>query len=396
MGDEMTTSAGPARRWDQQFRTECRRRGLRFVAEHGFIADEVYLSSLSVAVRVVADARVVRVEWMAQTKPLVLDDILWAAFMPDADLGGPRKRLNVRIYGVFTVSPLDIGAGTMEVPVSDEPAPHLAAVIGEFERVHARFIAEHSTMADFLTAVRAADTPPDPDQRRLREIVALIAADRREEAVAIADAELAQGNHGPMWSSPAGVYEWLSLYCKPPEVMAAFRASLVPTHARQVIAETSHSSLMGLARPRHHGMFLQQLRRFDGSDVWAMILSPLPSGSRSRPLSERASAATEYLQAAGRADAMTMEIRKRGGQDWGASWVRYVIGHPHRGPAVLDVAITLPRSTEMIARSEVFDADEAATLFDAYYQTGNVPAEYTLRPVEGYTEDDGYIDPPAR
>ena len=93
---------------------------------------------------------------------------------------------------------------------------------------------------------------------------------------------------------------------------------------------------------------------------------------------------------------MTMEIRKRGGQDWGASWVRYVIGHPHRGPAVLDVAITLPRSTEMIARSEVFDADEAATLFDAYYQTGNVPAEYTLRPVEGYTEDDGYIDPTTR
>jgi hypothetical protein len=91
-----------------------------------------------VAVRVVADARVVRVEWMAQTKPLVLDDILWAAFMPDADLGGPRKRLNVRIYGVFTVSPLDIGAGTMEVPVSDEPAPHLAAVIGEFERRRGR------------------------------------------------------------------------------------------------------------------------------------------------------------------------------------------------------------------------------------------------------------------
>ena len=171
-----------------------------------------------------------------------------------------------------------------------------------------------------------------------------------------------------MWSSHAGVYEWLSLYCKPPEVMAAFRASLVPTHARQVIAETSHSSLMGLARPRHHGMFLQQLRRFDGSDVWAMILSSLLQ-ARDRARCPRGHQATEYLQAAGRADAMTMEIRKRGGQDWGASWVRYVIGHPHRGPSVLDVAITLPRSTEMIARSEVFDADEAATLFDAYYQT---------------------------
>jgi adenine-specific DNA methylase len=48
----------------------------------------------------------------------------------------------------------------------------------------------------------------------------------------------------------------------------------------------------------------------------------------------------EYIQAAGRADAMTVEICKPGGQQqWGVDWVRYVIGHPDSEGAVLDVPI---------------------------------------------------------
>jgi hypothetical protein len=56
----------------------------------------------------------------------------------------------------------------------------------------------------------------------------LIAFGRRDQAAAMADAELAQDNHGPYWSGHAGVFEWLSLYWQPPEAMAALRASLVP------------------------------------------------------------------------------------------------------------------------------------------------------------------------
>ena len=102
--------------------------------------------------------------------------------------------------------------------------------------------------------------------------------------------------------------------------------------------------------------------------------------------------ALEYLQAAGRADQLIVEIRKAGGSQWGADWVRYVVGHPHEGSAPLDVPITLPKSTEMISAPEVFEADEAAQLFYGYYQTGEIPAQYTLRPVQGFTRDGTVID----
>jgi len=56
------------------------------------------------------------------------------------------------------------------------------------------------------------------------------------------------------------------------------------------------------------------------------------------------------------------------------------------------VPITLPFGPEMVSRSEVFTADEAAELFFTYYKTGGILAEYTLRPVEGFTKDGRNID----
>lgn len=50
-----------------------------------------------------------------------------------------------------------------------------------------------------------------------------------------------------------------------------------------------------------------------------------------------------------------LQIRKTGGEQWGADWVRYVIGHQHEETPVLDVPIELPRATEMIRRPEVFE-----------------------------------------
>jgi len=104
---------------------------------------------------------------------------------------------------------------------------------------------------------------------------------------------------------------------------------------------------------------------------------------------------TEYLQAAGRADAMTIEIRKPGGQQWGAQWVRYAVGHRHRGPSPLDVEIPtphIPPSPIRISAAEVFGADEATDLFVTYYKTGTIPDHCTLRPIEGFTTEGGIID----
>jgi hypothetical protein len=100
----------------------------------------------------------------------------------------------------------------------------------------------------------------------------------------------------------------------------------------------------------------------------------------------------EYIQALGRADALTVEICKPGGQQWGVDWVRYVIGHSHGEDAVLDVPIVLPYSTEMRSRSEVFGADEASHLFYDYYKTGDIPTRYALRSEQGFTREGGNID----
>ena len=89
---------------------------------------------------------------------------------------------------------------------------------------------------------------------------------------------------------------------------------------------------------------------------------------------------------------ITVEIRKPGGQQWGMEWVRYVVGHPHDGEAPIDVPIELPKNTDMISRAEVFEAEEAADLFISYYKTGDIPAGYALRPVEGYKADGDIVN----
>jgi hypothetical protein len=102
--------------------------------------------------------------------------------------------------------------------------------------------------------------------------------------------------------------------------------------------------------------------------------------------------ATTFLQAGGSADAMTVEIRKPGGAQRGVESVWYVVGHPHEGKQEPDVPIQLPRGAQMVNQSEVFAADEAAELFFTYYSTGDIPANYTLRPLNGWTADGTQVD----
>jgi hypothetical protein len=46
----------------------------------------------------------------------------------------------------------------------------------------------------------------------------------------------------------------------------------------------------------------------------------------------------------------------------------------------------------MVSRYEVFDADEATELFYTYFNTGDIPGHYRLRPVDGYTESGAIFD----
>lgn len=137
--------------------------------------------------------------------------------------------------------------------------------------------------------------------------------------------------------------------------------------------------------------FARTLRRFNGEKPWALTLVPLHGRDYGEMLRSNVEA-TEFLQAGGSADAMTIEIRRPGGRQWGVESVWGVVGHPVDGAGPLDVPIKLPHSTQMISKSEVFDADEAADLFFTYYQTGEIPSTYTLRPVNGWTADNVRVD----
>jgi hypothetical protein len=147
---------------------------------------------------------------------------------------------------------------------------------------------------------------------------------------------------------------------------------------------------------RDVSIFANPLHRFNGRDQWALTLYALPDDLSYDQMQAAKRDPTEYLQVGGMPDGMTIEIRKPGGEQWGAKWVRYAVGHPHDGDPPLDVPIKLPRSTQMISKPEVFTADEAAELFHTYYTTGEIPSKYTLRLIEGYGADGKFLAIPVK
>ena len=160
----------------------------------------------------------------------------------------------------------------------------------------------------------------------------------------------------------------------------------VPTHVMEF------SSGMASEKDGGSGLlhFQSPLRQLDGVERWFITLSPLPKGKRYSEVRDQLY--KEYIQAGGSAERMMLDIRKPGGEQWGARWVRYIIGHPRNDATVLDEAIQLPKGPEFVSADEVFSADEAGEILFTYYRTGDIPAGYVLRPVEGYTADDSLID----
>lgn len=141
--------------------------------------------------------------------------------------------------------------------------------------------------------------------------------------------------------------------------------------------------------------FAATLRRFDGEKRWGLGLFPLPTTMSYDEMLAAGKELTEYLQAGGSAERLTVEIRKPGGAAWGCQWVRYVVGHADNSTLVLNAEIPMPRGALYVAAAEVFDAEESADLFLAYHQTGELPEGYVLRPAEGYNPDGNSIELPS-
>lgn len=87
----------------------------------------------------------------------------------------------------------------------------------------------------------------------------------------------------------------------------------------------------------------------------------------------------EYIQSAGSAGALTIEIRRR---EQDGEFHQYVVGH--RGSDALsdDVELKVGEHSVRVRPSEVFAADEAADIFYQYFQTRTVIGSYALRELD--------------
>uniref|UniRef100_UPI00261400D6 hypothetical protein n=1 Tax=Microbacterium sp. TaxID=51671 RepID=UPI00261400D6 len=118
------------------------------------------------------------------------------------------------------------------------------------------------------------------------------------------------------------------------------------------------------------------LNRMNGTSFWAYSLWRAPEGSDlldDIPLSD------EYLQSAGSADALTIEVRVLG--DDGEPH-QYVVGKPGEKPTGAPSEVIRwddGRHSTTVYPNEVFTADEAAEVFYAYFLTDEVAEPYVLR-----------------
>jgi hypothetical protein len=121
---------------------------------------------------------------------------------------------------------------------------------------------------------------------------------------------------------------------------------------------------MGPRAPRSE--FARYLGNRDGRERWGLMLWALPAGFdyecevKDLPLNQ-------YLEAMGSSEALSVHIRKPGGRQWGADYVRYAIGHRTADPDPA-LSVRIPRGPHnpvlLVAVHEVFEAEEAADIVD--------------------------------
>ncbi len=148
-------------------------------------------------------------------------------------------------------------------------------------------------------------------------------------------------------------------------------------------ARTHVSEMNGYSREALNDFFRpypDQLRyglnQMDGTSFWAFSLWRAPEGANlldKLPLSEN------YIQCAGSAEALTVELRV---VDASGVAHQYVIGKPG-DPQAGDPSEVIPwddgRRSTRVYPNEVFTADEAADIFYAYFLTDTIPTTYHHR-----------------
>ena len=122
--------------------------------------------------------------------------------------------------------------------------------------------------------------------------------------------------------------------------------------------------------------FFQALKNMNGSSFFAYCLWPYPEELDFEEADY--SSSEEYLQCAGSAGALTVELRV---VEDGGGHVHCVVGRePLSGEC--DVVIPYDEFSVKVYPSEVFTAEQAAPLFDQYLKTTTIPEGYHLRQID--------------
>lgn len=147
-----------------------------------------------------------------------------------------------------------------------------------------------------------------------------------------------------------------------------------PTHIDQMNGRTRGAFLDDLRPYPDEIRFV--LNRMNGTSFWAWSLWRAPEGAdllESIPFSE------EYMQCAGTAKALALEVRRL---DPDGTAHQYAIGKPGgdlTGEPTEVIRFDNGRHSTTVYPHEVFTADEAAVVFYTYFLTNEVSQPYELR-----------------
>ena len=154
-----------------------------------------------------------------------------------------------------------------------------------------------------------------------------------------------------------------------------------PTHIDQINGQTRGAFLDDL-RP-YPAELTFVLNRMNGSSFWAYSLWRAPEGAdllESIPLSQ------EYMQCAGSAEALAIEVRYL---DPDGVPHQYAVGRPggRSGEPTEVIHFDEGRHHVTVYPNEVFTADEASVIFYTYFLTDKVAQPYVLRDIHLYAPD---------
>jgi hypothetical protein len=118
------------------------------------------------------------------------------------------------------------------------------------------------------------------------------------------------------------------------------------------------------------------LRRLNGKDEHSLLVWRMPSGMSLGDVNPQ-KFCNEFLQSAGNARRMCIEVRRKEGN----RYVQYAVGRKN-GQKVQWRSIKWASYNLRLHASEIFSAREATPIYEWYLRTGEVPSDLVLRLLE--------------